>query len=131
MLEQMLEQIQRKALRFIYLIDVDPSDLPSCSKLKKQPKSPRIRFDLEKLQNVSMAEAFHAKIGGKFAALVTISEDVESMANDLKEFLIQSAEEVIGRSRKKKQEWMNEECLDLCDKTRELKPKRHTCKTAE
>ena len=67
-----------------------------------------------------MIENFQANIGGKFAALTTIDDDVEILANSIKEVLTSAAEETLGRSRTKKQPWMTNEALELCDKRREL-----------
>ena len=53
-------------------------------KTKCFTKSPRIRFDLEKLKDPKIAEVFQAKVGGKFAA----------RANSLKERLLSTAKAV-------------------------------------
>ncbi|GFR84346.1 RNA-directed DNA polymerase from mobile element jockey-like [Elysia marginata] len=42
------------------------------------------------------------------------------MANSLKEVLVSTAEEVLGRKRRTIQPWVTNEVLDLCDKRREL-----------
>ena len=42
-------------------------------KTKHFTKSPCIRFDLEKLTDPTIAEVFHAKAGGKFAAICILS----------------------------------------------------------
>ena len=99
-------------------------------KAKKQPKSQRMRFDLEKLKDPAVIEIFQANIGGKFAALTTIDDDVEILANSIKEVLTSAAEETLGRSRTKKQPWMTNEALELCDKRRELKKRKHTSQEA-
>ena len=59
------------------------------------------RFDLQKLKTPKITQVFHAKIGGKFAALCVLDSDVETLANSLKEVLLSTAEEVLGRHRKK------------------------------
>ena len=53
-------------------------------KLNRGKRNPRIRFDLDKLKDPEIAEIFQAKVGGKFAALATIEQDVEALANNLK-----------------------------------------------
>ena len=68
-------------------------------------KSPCIRFDLEKLKDSNIAELFRAKVGGKFAALCVLDSDVDTLANSLKEVLLSTAEEVLGRQKKKIQPW--------------------------
>ena len=47
-------------------------------KLKHFQKTPRIRFDLEKLKDPENAEIFQAQVGGKFAALNTVDSDVDT-----------------------------------------------------
>ena len=62
-----------------------------------------------------MAGAFRAQVGGRFAALAVMNDDVDTLANNIKEVLTESAEEILGRSRKKLQPWVTNEVLDLCD----------------
>ena len=69
-------------------------------------------------------------VGGKFAALTTINQDVDSLANNLKEVLISTAEEVIGRKRSKKQLWFTNDILDLCDERRTLKREKNSSQVA-
>lgn len=90
-------------------------------KIKRSQKSPRIRFDLEKLKDPKIAEVFQAQVGGKFAALSTADSDVDTLAGNIKEVLLNTADEVIGRPRRKKQPWITSEILDLCDERRTLK----------
>ena len=95
-------------------------------KTNQSNKTPRIRFNLDKLNDPEIAEIFQAQVGGKFAALATIDQDVETLANNLKEALITSAEEVIGRQRSKKQPWVTNKILELCDKRRGLKKDKNS-----
>ncbi|GFS04557.1 endonuclease-reverse transcriptase [Elysia marginata] len=91
---------------------------------KRKAKSPRLHFDLEKLKDPNISETFRAQIGGKFAALTLIDNDVDTMANSLKEVLVSTAEEVLGRKRRTIQPWVTNEVLDLCDKRRELRKRK-------
>ena len=75
-------------------------------KTKHFTKSPRIRFDLEKLQDPIIAEVLQAKVGGKFAALGDPGSDIDTLANSLKDVLLSTAEDVLGRRRKKIQPWV-------------------------
>ena len=50
-------------------------------KTKRFTKSRRIRFDLEKLKDPKIAEEFQAKVGGKFAALSVLDNDVDTLAS--------------------------------------------------
>lgn len=51
----------------------------------KRPKNTRLKFDLDKLRNPSIHETFQTKVVGKFAALLTLEEDRETMANKFNE----------------------------------------------
>ena len=66
---------------------------------------------------------FKAKVGGKFAALCVLDSDVDTIANSLKEGLLLTAEEVLGRRRTKIQPWVTNEVLDLSDQREQLKQK--------
>ena len=57
--------------------------------------------------------------------------DGDTLANSLKEGLLQTAEEVLGRQRKKIQPWVTNEVLDLCDQRRQLKQKQYTSTEVE
>ena len=50
-------------------------------KTKRFTKSPRIQFDLGKLKDPKIAEEFQAKVGGKFAALSVLDNDVDTLAS--------------------------------------------------
>ena len=56
---------------------------------------------------------FHAKVGGKFAALCVLGSDVDTLANSLKDVLPSTAGEVLGRQRKQIEPWVTDEDLDL------------------
>ena len=94
-------------------------------KVRRGPKNPRIRFDLEKLKDPEVAEAFQAQVGGKFAALNILDSNVDTLANDIKEVLLTTAEETLGKKRKKIQPWVTNEVLDLCNKRRELRKRKY------
>ena len=93
---------------------------------KRTPQSPRIRFDLEKLKDPGIAEVFQAQVGGKFATLAAIDSDVNTLATNMNEILVETAEKVLGKRRKKIQPWVTNEVLDLCDRRRELRGKKHS-----
>ena len=65
----------------------------------KKGKSPRIKFDLEKLKDPDIAAEFQATIGGKFAPLLTAQLDIDSFNNQLNEQFVDTAETVLGRAR--------------------------------
>ena len=93
---------------------------------RRKSKLPRIRFDLEKLKDPAVAKVFQACIGGKFAALNLIDSDVDTMASEVKEVLLSSADEILGKRRRKIKPWVTDTVLDLCDKRRELRSQKHS-----
>ena len=70
-------------------------------KTKRFTKNPRIRFDLEKLEDPKRAEVFQAKVGGQFAAVCVLDSNVDTLANRLKKALLSAAIGVLGNQRKK------------------------------
>ena len=92
-------------------------------KLKKmrKGKSLRIKFDPDKLRDPDIATEFQATYGGKFAPFLTAHLDIDSFNSQLNEQFVETAEEVLGRARGKKQVWMSDKVLDICDRRRELK----------
>ena len=55
----------------------------------------------EKLKDSKIAEVCQGKVGGRFAALCILDSDVDILGNSLKEGLLSTAEEVLGRQRKR------------------------------
>ena len=74
-----------------------------------------------------MAEIFQAHVGGRFAALSLLDSDVDTLASNIKEVLLTTAE-VLGRQRKKPQPWVTNVVLDQRDKRRELRGRKHQVK---
>ena len=66
-------------------------------------------------------EVFQENAGGEFAALCALDGDVDTLANSLKEGPLSTAEEVLGRQRKKIQPWVINKVLDMCDQQWKLK----------
>ena len=92
-------------------------------KNSRKPTQPRIRFDLEKLNDPTLMSAFRALIGGRFAPLATLVDedaDLDSMVTHFNK----AANELPGKQRRKRNPWVNPEILDLCDQRRDLKKKR-------
>lgn len=65
--------------------------------------NPRIRFNLEKLQDLYVAEVLKATVGEKVDALNPVECDAGSLAGNIKEVLLSTTQGVLGRQRKKKQ----------------------------
>ena len=49
-----------------------------------KPKNTRQKFNLDRLKDPAILECFQATIGGKFAPLLTLDEDVESTPASMK-----------------------------------------------
>ena len=99
-------------------------------KAKHWPKNTHIDFNLEKLKDPKIAKVFQAQVGGKFTALNLIDSNVEMIAGNIKEVLLTTAEEVLGKRWKKIQLWITNEVLDLCNRRWELRGKKHSSNKA-
>ena len=78
----------------------------------------RIKFDLEKLEDPKVADAFQWMIGGKFAPLTLLNADdteVDTLVNSFNKAMIETASEILGKSRAIKRPWVATSILDLCD----------------
>ena len=98
-------------------------------RLKKVRKlgDARIQFDLEKLKDPEVAEAFHAMIGGKYAALTITGADgmdKETLIATFNTAVTNTASEILGKHRPVKQPWVTADLLGLCGKRMELKKKK-------
>ena len=96
-------------------------------KNSRKPTQPRIRFDLEKLNDPTMMSAFRATIGGRFAPLATLVDedaDLDSMVTHFNKAVTDTAAELLGKQRRKRKPWVTPEILDLCNQRRDLKKKR-------
>ena len=89
-------------------------------KNSRKPTQPRIRFDLEKLNDPTVMSAFRATIGGRFAPLATQDEDagLDSMVTHFNKAVTDTAAELLGKQRRKRKPWVTPEILDLCDLTK-------------
>ena len=63
--------------------------------------------------------------------LSLIDSNVEMLTSDIKEVLLTTAEVVLGKRWKKIQPWIMNEGLDLCNKRRELRGKKHSSSEAQ
>lgn len=101
-------------------------------KLRKQchPTNPMIRFNLDKLKDPEVASVFQAQLGGRFAALNLLDKDINEITGGFKNAILDTAEEVLGKERKKKQPWVSNDILDLCDRCKALKSSKHVSQEA-
>ena len=96
-------------------------------KNSRKPTHPRIRSDLEKLNDPTVMSAFQATIGGRLtplAMLVDEDADLESMVTHFNKAVTDTAAELLGKQRRKRKPWVTHEIHDLCDQRRDLKKKR-------
>ena len=99
----------------------------TCPKNSRKPTQPRIRFDLEKLNDPTVMSAFQATIGGRFAPPATLVDedaDLDSMVTHFNKAVTDTAAELLGKQRRKRKPWVTPEILDLYDQRRDLKKKR-------
>ena len=72
-------------------------------------------------------QAFHAMIGGKFAALTILdadSIDMETLIDTFNTTVNDTASEILGKHRPVKKPCVTADLLDLCDKRRERQQER-------
>ena len=94
----------------------------------------RIKFDLEKLKDPEIAETFKAMIGGKFAPLTLLDADdsnMDEMVNKFNVAVTETANEILGKYRHRKQPWVTPDIFHLCDKRSELKKDKFTTEGAK
>ena len=78
-------------------------------KNSRKPTQPRIRFDLEKLNDPKVMSAFRATIGGRFAPLATLVDedaDLDSMVTHFNKAVTDTAAEPLGKQRRKRKPWV-------------------------
>ena len=96
-------------------------------KNSRKPIQPRIRFDIEKLNDPTVMSALQATIGGRFAPLAMLVDedaDLHSMVTHFNKAVTDTEAELLGKQHRKKKPWVTHEILDLCDQRRDLKKKR-------
>ena len=87
--------------------DLDMMMMTFQTRLKKsrKPVQPRIRFDLEKLNDPTMMMAFQATIDGRFAPLATLvneKADLDSMFIHFNKAVTDTAAELLGKQCRKR-----------------------------
>ena len=89
-----------------------------------------MKFNLEKLKDPNIHKTFQALIGGKFAPLTILKdteegEDLDTLTRNFSTAITDTAMEILGKHRPKKKTWITDDILEMCDKRRELKNKKH------
>ena len=91
--------------------------------MQRKPTQPRIRFDLEKLNHLTVMSAVQATIGGRFAPLATLvdkDDDLDFMVTHFIKAVTDTAAELLGKQCRKRKSCVTPEVLDLCDQRRDL-----------
>jgi len=70
-------------------------------KTKNQKRNPRLRFNMEKLKDPEVAEIFKAEIGGRFAALNFLQDDINNLTETFSKTIQETALEILGKERKR------------------------------
>ena len=89
------------------------------------PTTSRIKFDLDKLKDPFVHEAFQAEIGGKFAALNIIDANIDDLTDTISQTLHEAAENNLGKQRKIHKPWISNKILHLCDERRQAKATKY------
>ncbi|XP_063610216.1 craniofacial development protein 2-like [Penaeus indicus] len=86
-------------------------------KVRRQPNC-RLKYNLERLRDADCQEKFEIKIGCRFGALLELEEndDVQHLTSEFSKIMNETAMEVLGKARTKKQPWMTQDILDACDR---------------
>ena len=92
-------------------------------KLKQNFRShgSRLKFNRVKLKDPEVADLFKATIGGTFAAVSLLEENIGNLTETIYGALVNTASEVLGKARKRKKPWMTNDIPDLCDRRRSLR----------
>ena len=93
-------------------------------KNSRKPTQPRIRFDLEKLNDRTVMRAFQATIDGRFASLAMLVDEDTDLVTHFNKAVTDITAELLGKKRRKRKPWVTPEILDLCDQRRDMKKKR-------
>ena len=103
-------------------------------KNSRKPTQPRIRFDLEKLNDQTVTSALQATIGDRFAPLATLVNEnaaLDSMVTHFNKAVTDTVAELLGKQRRKRKPWVTPEVLDLCDQRRDLKKKERRARRSQ
>jgi hypothetical protein len=72
------------------------------------------------LKDTDISETFQADVGGTFAALIALEEDINSRTENMKNVLVQSATEIQGKKKKTNKPWITDDILNLVIKDENL-----------
>ena len=90
-------------------------------KVNRKPKTTRIRFDVNNLTNGKTADSYKNELEKQLKELDIHKFDLTTSYKKIEDIIIDSATRTIGKYRRKKQPWITNDILDLCDERRSLK----------
>ena len=101
-------------------------DLVLCNKrlklrTQKAGKGKRIKYDVDKLSNVKTCLEYREELEKKLKSIEIDTLSTDKTYTIIAESITSTAQQVLGKYRKKIQPWITDDILDLCDKRRELK----------
>ena len=87
--------------------------------------SNRIRFDLEKLNNTHTGNEYKAELEAKLKNINIDELSTDNAYIQISKSITDTAQYILGKYRLRKQPWITDEILELCDKRRSLKAIKH------
>ena len=90
----------------------------------KRHRSTRIRCNIDRLKDSHISHLYANKLSEKLENIDTRNSDLTAMYTQFEDVNISTATEILGKYRKKKQPWITDDILDLCDERRSLKSKK-------
>ena len=100
---------------------------------KKKQQSPRIKFDVKKLQSQATKEVFQITLKNRFEVLQTTEEEdtVENIWNTLKQATVGTCEEVLGRPSPNRKPWITDETWQKVEERKKLKQEVNQARTRQ
>ena len=89
--------------------------------IRKSTVTNRIRYDLDKLENVTTDNNYKVKLGIELSRVKINENDITETYSMIEKAILLTADKVIRKYRNKKQPWITLDILDLCDDRRKLK----------
>ena len=89
--------------------------------IRKNTVTNRIRFNLDKLENVTTDINYKVKLGLELSRVKINENDITETCSMIEKAILLTADKVIGKYRKNKHPWITNDILDLCDDRRKLK----------
>lgn len=82
-----------------------------------------MKYYLDRFNDPQVKQEFQDKIGGRFAPFLLLN-DIQQLVDEFNEKLEEKANEVLGKQRRIKKPWVDNEVLSLCDQRRNLKSRK-------